>query len=241
MQEAAKIFLPAEDQDVRPEDFQPPAKVICFQFYSMIYEGSYPPPINRCSDVWYYFGFVVCDNEYEERRLCELYSRELFGLLNLEEYGRNLGIGTRVFHNWQKHNLCTFDFWRSWEAGGLIPTFERYNPRFEKDYPHPGFPIHRLRNFLSHKASEERPAIWHLRHFLALKNTPVVAATGEIASAAREYGSHEDLDKVTEGGLREFYIQLGRREEPWNVQQKREAGNLLAFATRLLATISPRV
>lgn len=185
---------------------------------------------------------MVCDDEHQEGRLGGMYKGELFGSLYRREYDRSLGVSPRTSHNLQNDNLCSFDdFWRSWEQGDLIQTLERYNPRFQRDDPRIGFPIARLRKFLSYGATEKRPAIWHLRHFLALKDTPIVTANSDIASAAGTYGFREDMNKVTEGELREFYIQLGRREEPWDIQREMEARNLLAFATGSLGTISPRV
>ncbi|KAF4449241.1 hypothetical protein F53441_7460 [Fusarium austroafricanum] len=246
MEDRARKYLAPEDQYKDVQDLRPFAKMHCFCFYSMVLENAHPPPLNRGHCYWFDFGFVVCNDQHEERKLGSLYNKILFGSKSLADYRQSLGSST--LDQWinMKASTCSFDeFWQAWERGKLMAIFNKYwseltakNPKGYLQHAESGL-LARLRIFL--EAQTPRPSIWKLRHFLALEDVSVESAAPEIASAARDYGISERLDTRTTMDLKSLYTQLLQTVEPLEIHGERTKGDLVQFSEQHMDEINPRI
>ncbi|KAK4112870.1 hypothetical protein N656DRAFT_79627 [Canariomyces notabilis] len=170
-------------------------------------------------DLWYNFGFVVCENLHAERSLAGLYMHMLLGNRPTLDYFASLGITPMDFPP-ANPPTCPFEqFWKAWEAGTLMDLFDTYGNRglltacgesIDLLFPD-------LREFLSYPGGPEsdmrfpRPSVWRLRQFLAIEGANVLTVAPTISRAAIEYGFKPGLDARTRLELHAFYTSIFRR------------------------------
>lgn len=241
MHDRARKYLAPEDRHKDIKDLTPPAKLYCFELYSMTAYRCRPCPLNRemgCH--WFDFGFVVTRDQREEQTLGSMYRNLIFGSTTFEDYAREIGSSDMPRWTYQFGPGCTFDeFWKAWEGGKLMAMFDRLWPDLDTMRSSEYEILIRLRSFL--EPEKPRPSIWRLCHFLALEGASVESAATGIAQAARDYGFSEKLDMRTTMELRDIYGQLLKNSHPLEIHQEKMKGNLARFAAGHVDVITPRV
>ncbi|KAL7912931.1 hypothetical protein GGI35DRAFT_476750 [Trichoderma velutinum] len=222
--DAAKPLLNLEDRNKEFQQLEPLSKRHCFLFYAIALDGGYPNPCWAEVDLWYDFGFVVCQSEHGEEGLGILYSRLVGANKTTRDCDESLGTKRKDYFDGP---TCSFDeFWLAYENGSLARLFEQYGF---------GGMIDRylgLQEFLAfpRKQSELRPSVWRLKHFLALDPNTPLGNFPDVEAAAHEYGFTSHLNAVTRLALRQFYEQLLRKAHPLRVHDAKSCGKLLEYA-----------
>lgn len=240
MHDRARKYLAPEDRHKDINDLSPPAKLYCFELYSMTAYCCRPCPLDlEVGCRWFDFGFVVTRDEHEEETLGSMYSDLLFGSKTYEDFACEIASWDMPRRTSQLGPSCTFEeFWKAWEGGKLMSMFDRLWP----DLDTVGSPEYeiliRLRSFL--EPGIPRPSIWRLCHFLALEGASVESTAPGIAQAARDYGFSEQLDMRTTMELRGIYGQLLKKSDPLTIHRERVKGNLARFAEGHVDIITPR-
>lgn len=244
--DAAVMNLPPEERFEDLRQLEPPAKRDCFIFYALALISAHPNPNWVELDLWYDFGFAVCANEYDEGRLGSAYSKLVGGNRFFEEYDRSIGSGPSSLANVA---TCSFEeFWLAWQDGNLAKLFERYGlgNAFNSSYP----PLQGIRfqdssflKFMSFPIKQHtlRPSVWRIKHLLALDDNQPLRNFPQIVAAGQEYGFTSHLNARTKIALRQFYRQLLENNDPLEVHEAKNRGELLRYAESRLENIEEGV
>lgn len=233
----ARALLDGEDRKRDPTKLEPPAKQYCFYFFAIALNSYFPRADSTVSDMWYDFGFAVCNNEDEEKGLGIIYNKLVGGNKQRNDYEKSLGFR---FEYLPKTPSCSFEeFWRACQDGKLVQVFEKYGLDL---YGSPqNVKAEQLREFLSFSPDQLRPSVWRLKHFLALDDNVPLSGFPHVETAIREYGFTPQLDARTKLTLKAFYRKLFEKADAREVHKARAQGGLLELAESTCKDIDSRV
>ncbi|KAI0484026.1 hypothetical protein GGR56DRAFT_611966 [Xylariaceae sp. FL0804] len=231
--EVCQRHLSIEDQKLPSHELQPIAKLDCLIMFSLLLKAGYPNP--NMTNLWFNFGFCVCLDRYHQGSLGSLYHRMLYGGKMEDDINNALGLPTTIRPPVQ---TCSFeDFLNHFQEGTLPSLIKRYRGRDALDqFPH-------LEEFLSIPPSQERPAVWHLKHLIELgddiSNAYILPSPEkyEMETARQVFSldrSTSRLDAKETMILRDFYKTLlfspnGGKINPLELERARVQGGLLEF------------
>lgn len=250
--DAARPHLDSKERSLNIRDFQPQEKGYCFIFYAMALDSSHPNPHWVELDLWYDFGFAVCQDEYYEGNLGGLYNRLVGGNKSSKDYDKSLSFSEDHWPKMPDLPTCSFEeFWTAWRDGTMGKLFRKCNVSHGvcKDPDHGDYedkiprPLENFQEFMSYPLELHglRPSIWRIRHLLALEySTPLRGYPG-IEQAAKEYGFTPQIDARTKLALYQFYKKLLDHHDQLDVHMARFEGQLLEYTENVLDVIDDSV
>ncbi|KAK2758342.1 hypothetical protein FQN54_004190 [Arachnomyces sp. PD_36] len=205
-----RALLDPEDRNKSFAEFRPQVKVICYRFCVLVLHHVHPPP---SEEEWLAFGFCVCADKLEEKKLGGVYIELLLGEQSPDS---NLESTPGVII---KNKGCTFtEFWKAYESRTLFDLMA------SRGLGRRCSEIRNLEYFLRHGPRE---SVWDLAQFVA--NEEALVAPFPVMT---DYGFESCRGFVEIMGLKDVYRELLARVDHLELHKACLEGKIFEFARR---------